>query len=188
MRQIRRWGDSMLLTLVQAVVDTSSEPDMERIMNDYGTGLLRLCYLYLKDYQLAEDALQDTFVNVYQKYHTFRGLSSEKTWITSIAINVCKGYLLKASTRETPDDFSMTAPREELLTEDTVEGRAEGMALLHAVTSLPELYRKVVLLYYYSGFSTIEISKMLKTNNSTVKVRLMRAREMLRAKLGDDFC
>ena len=178
----------MLLTLVQTAAEPAQGPDMERIMNDYGTSLLRLCYLYLKDYQLAEDALQDTFVNVYQKYHTFRGLSSEKTWITSIAMNVCKGYLRKASSRETPDDFSITTPREELLTEDTVENRAENMALMHAVTSLPELYRKVVLRYNYSGFSSIELSQLLKTNNSTVKVRLMRAREMLRAKLGDDFC
>ena len=68
MRQIRRWGDSMLLTLVQAVVDTSSEPDMERIMNDYGTGLLRLCYLYLKDYQ----PVSYTHLDVYKRQLFFR--------------------------------------------------------------------------------------------------------------------
>lgn len=44
--------------------------------------------MYLKDYQLAEDVTQDTFIQVYEKYETFENRSSEKTWIMRIAF--CK--------------------------------------------------------------------------------------------------
>ena len=50
---------------------TNDLPDLDRIMDSYGTGLLRLCYLYLKDYHLAQDAVQETFIKVYSKYSSF---------------------------------------------------------------------------------------------------------------------
>ena len=44
-----------------------AEPFLERLMNTYGDELLRMCFLYLKDYQLAEDAVQDTFSSPIQR-------------------------------------------------------------------------------------------------------------------------
>lgn len=60
----------------------------------YGTGILRICYLYLRDAALAQDAMQDTFVKAWRKMDTFEGRngSSEKTWLTHIAINTCRDY------------------------------------------------------------------------------------------------
>ncbi|MEG0179154.1 MAG: sigma factor [Oscillospiraceae bacterium] len=46
----------------------SCVPDMERIVKDYGTQLLRMCFMYLKDMQHAEDAVQETFIKVYRSY------------------------------------------------------------------------------------------------------------------------
>lgn len=57
-----------------------AEPFLERLMNTYGDELLRMCFLYLKDYQLAEDAVQDTFVKTMKSYQFFQHQSSEKTW------------------------------------------------------------------------------------------------------------
>lgn len=57
------------------------------------TNCWRLCFMYLSDWQLAEDALQETFLKVFRKYDTFAGRSSEKTWLVRIAVNVCKDYL-----------------------------------------------------------------------------------------------
>ena len=67
-----------------------AEPFLERLMNTYGDELLRMCFLYLKDYQLAEDAVQDTFLKAMKSYQFFQHQSSEKTWLTRIAINCCK--------------------------------------------------------------------------------------------------
>ena len=159
-------------------------PNLEKMMDDYGNDLLRLCYMYLKDYQLAEDALQDTFIKVYTKYASFKKQSSEKTWITSIAMNVCKDYMRKKSFSEQADDFSTFIPVDESASPETLALQSvENAQVLKAVLALPDIYRQTILLYYYSGFSTVEISKILKTAKPTVNVRLKRARDMLKASL-----
>lgn len=64
----------------------TAEKQLERLMNEYGDAIFRMCYLYLKDYHLAEDAVQETFIKVMKAYNTFQHRSSEKTWIIRIAI------------------------------------------------------------------------------------------------------
>ena len=91
-----------LFTLADSTVPYKPPLDLEAWMEQYGTELLRLCYLYIKDHQLAEDAVQDTFVKAYTKYDSFRGNSSIKTWLTAIAINVCRDIMRRRSYHERP--------------------------------------------------------------------------------------
>ena len=65
----------------------SAEQVIERLIMEYGDAILRMCYLYLKDYHLAEDAAQETFIKAMKHYESFHQKSSEKTWLTRIAIN-----------------------------------------------------------------------------------------------------
>ena len=58
----------------------------ECLVNRYQESILHMCYLYLCDKTLAEDAVQETFLKVYRTMDTFRGECSEKTWIVRIAI------------------------------------------------------------------------------------------------------
>lgn len=60
-----------------------------QMMEQYGDGILRMCALYLGDSALA----QETFLKAYRSMDTFRGESSEKTWLTRIAINLCRTSL-----------------------------------------------------------------------------------------------
>lgn len=162
------------------------KPDINRLIDDYSKSLMRLCYLYLKDHHLAEDAVQDALVRAYIKYNTFNGRSSEKTWITRIAINVCKNYMRKSSYREIANAgcVSLDFASEE---DSTKEYRGEdSILLLNAVYTLPEKYRQAILLYYYQGLSTSEISKVLGEKEGTVSVRLKRARDLLREILKEE--
>lgn len=158
--------------------------DLERIMNSYGDELLRLCCLYLKDRHLAEDALQDSFIKIYVGYHTFKGRSSEKTWAFSVTMNVLRDYCRKRREELLGDDErlfkSLPTP------EDEAVASAQKSRILHEVCALPQIYREVVLLYYYNGFSVYEISKILKTPQPTVSVRLSRARAKLRTGLQEE--
>lgn len=70
-----------------------SAAGLERLMEEYGTGLLRLCALQLGDAALAEDAAQETLLRAWRRYGTFRGEAAERTWITAIALNVCRDLL-----------------------------------------------------------------------------------------------
>lgn len=73
----------------------SHEERLERLVRMHQGMLLRLCYVCLRDMELARDATQETFLKVYRKLDGFRGRSSEKTWLCRIAINpwnvICQG-------------------------------------------------------------------------------------------------
>lgn len=61
------------------------EEELQRLMDTYGNDVLKTSYMYLKDLQKAEDASQEVFIKVFNKYESFRGESSEKTWIIKVA-------------------------------------------------------------------------------------------------------
>ena len=58
----------------------------------YQEELLRICFLYLQDRGLAEDAVQETFLKAYRALQRYREKCSPRTWLTRIAINTCKDY------------------------------------------------------------------------------------------------
>ena len=87
--------------------------NIEEMIARYGGEILRLCLLYLGDRQLAEDAFQETFVKAWKGRDAFRGESSEKTWLSRIAVNTCRdmlrsgapggGYILSSACSVAPD-------------------------------------------------------------------------------------
>lgn len=154
---------------------------MHRLINEYGNSLLRMCFLYLHDLQLAEDALQDTYIKVYQNWNKFRGNCSEKTWITSIAINVCKSKLRSPWFKRIllyNDPAKECVHHTMLIEDDTV---------LKEISKLKPKYKEVVLMFYYRDMKTKEIAKALGLSESAVCVRLSRAREQLRNKLKANY-
>lgn len=62
-------------------------------MNEYGNTILRLCYTYVHDWQIAEDLTQETFLKINKHYENYRGDAQIKIYIFAIAINVCKDYV-----------------------------------------------------------------------------------------------
>ena len=149
---------------------------MERLLEEEGDRLLRMCALYLKDPALAEDAVQDAFVRAMQAWPRFRGECSERTFLVRIAVNVCKNYLKSPWHRR-------RAPAQAL---EAVPAQAEELPddnLPRAVMALPRKYRETVILYYYQELKACEIAALLGVSVSTVTVRLSRARGMLKQQL-----
>ncbi len=151
---------------------------LERIVAQYYTCILRMCCVILRNPTAAEDAAQETFLKAYRSFHTFRGQSSEKTWLTSIAINVCRdmqrsAWVRHTEKRVTPEDLPLSVPA----------GDDDALALGQAIAGLPEKYRDAVLLHYYQDLTLQEAAIILKTTPSTISKRLTRARDMLRQAL-----
>ncbi|WP_246552263.1 RNA polymerase sigma factor [Vallitalea pronyensis] len=152
-----------------------SEQEFEQLIDEYGTQILRLCYLYLKDYQLAEDACQDTFLSVYRNIGNFKKASSIKTWITKICINTCKNYLRSSwAKRIILNDKKIRA---EKYIEKPIMEESELMTL---IMDLNRKQKEVILMFYYQEFSTKEIASILNISESNVCTRLSRARKCLR--------
>ena len=154
-------------------------PDLDRMMDAYGNGLLRLCFMYLKDMQLAEDAVQDTFIKVYRNYHRFDQSGGEKAWVSRIAVNVCKDMLRSAWKRR----VNVVEELNDVPDEGNPYHAADD-TLLEEVMRLKPKYREAILLFYYQDMKISEIAAALDTPESTIAVRLKRAREQLRDRLG----
>ena len=152
--------------------------DLERMMNAYGDSLLRMCSIYLNDTTLAEDAVQETFIKVYEKYHTFNQASEEKTWIMRIAINVCKNYRRTSWFKRIKMGVDLETVSEEQLETHLLE-KEKQQHILKEISGLDCKYKEVLLLYYYQEMSTKEIANILHIKEGTVRVRLQRARQRL---------
>lgn len=152
-----------------------------QLVETYQKPLLNLCYMTLRDRTQAEDAVQEAFLRAYRALPAFRGDSSHKTWLTRIAINVCRdwqrsGWFTRINRYITPDDLP-----ERAATEDE-----DASAVADAVMALPAKYREVVLLYYNQNMTMPEIAGVLSINASSVSRRLKTACAMLRDALGEE--
>lgn len=154
------------------------------LMNRYGDSVFRMCYAYLKDYQLAEDVAQETFIQVYQHYGEFRNQSSIKTWIIQIAINLCKNQM---RTRWWKVQFYQKIMEMEEV-EECYDSLLNRQIIFEEICKLPVKYREVILLYYYQGLKISEIAKILNKSDSAIKSRLTRARERLKPRLEKVLC
>lgn len=168
---VEREGQPVSLPLTAA----EREQQLCRLMAQHKTQLMRLCYLYLGDLALAEDAVQETFLKAYSHIDAFRGESKETTWLTRIAINTCKDMRRTAWLRvfrfSLPLDQMSEQSREDAYADDTV---------LQAVIRLPERDKQVILLRYYQQLKISEIASILNVPESNISSRLFRAKARLR--------
>lgn len=152
--------------------------DFDSVYLEYKDYIYRTCILYLKDHHLAEDCTQEVLIKIYRKQKSYKGKSSLKTWITRICINCCRDMLRK---RKEEDNLDETLPENE-------PDHTEQLIVSEAVMSLPLQFREVVILYYYREFTMKEIAEITRTKIPNIEYRIRRAKELLKGRLGDDFC
>jgi len=162
----------------------SHSEKIEKLIDLYGNDVLRIANMYTKNLTIAEDIFQEVFLKVTKKLYLFRNESSEKTWIIRITINTCKDYLKNSwQTKVFPSEKvseqinDLTNPDDEILSTES------SQLILNEIFNLPIIYKDVILLYYYKSFSTSEIAKILAIPEATVRIRMKRAREILKEKL-----
>lgn len=156
----------------------ATQQAVEGLMREHGDSILRLCFVYLRDYHLAEDAMQETFLKAYRGFTGFRGDSGEKTWLTRIAINVCKDITKSAWMRRVNRGISLQdipEPAAPLVEADDT--------LITAVMALPRKLKEAVLLFYYMGLPAGDVASALKVALPTVYKRLNKAQDLLRIQL-----
>ena len=150
----------------------------QRLMNEHGDFVTRLCFLYLGDQMEAQDAAQETFLKALRAFQDFRGQSSERTWLARIAINTCKDMLRSWWNRRVDGEQAL------LHLPDSQDGpEAFDDTVLKAVMNLPPKHKDVVLLYYYQNLSLKEIAQALSLPLPTVSSRMIRARKRLQNQL-----
>ena len=152
------------------------------MVQQYEKDLLRICCIYLQDRTAAEDAVQETFLKAFRSMDSFRGESSEKTWLIRIAINCCRDLRRSAwyiDSRVSIDHlpFLSSAPPSD-----------DHIALTMAIMKLKPKHMEAVLLYFYEGYPIREIAKMLNLTEAAVSSRIRKAKQKLKDELegGED--
>jgi RNA polymerase sigma factor (sigma-70 family) len=155
----------------------------EKVMDEYGDRLTKLSYNYTKDWNLAEDIVQDVFITCYKEYENIDKIVSFKAWIFRVTINKCKDLLKSSIFKKviTNSNLLTLTKSTELSLEMSILKSSEEEFLSTCVLALPIKYREVITLYYYEELSIEELSEILKLNRNTIKTRLNRARMKLKA-------
>ena len=149
--------------------------EIEELIDLYGDDIFRLCLAYLGERHLAEDAFQETFLKAWKNAENFRGESSAKTWLSSIAVNTCRDMLRSGWFRMQ----RRSQPMEQLLDLAADDPLPQDTPVRAAVLGLPGKYREVILLYYDQSMKLKDIAQLLRLPVNTVSTRLRRARKQL---------
>ena len=150
----------------------SNRPDWNALVNENEHKLYRAALAILGHPQEAEDAVQDAFLTYLEEAPP--QLRSPGAWLMRVLVNRCKSRL-RLKWRQVlplPDDLATQGPEE----------RQELEELWH----LPAADRAALHLFYYEGYSTEEIALMTGQRPGTVRSRLSRARQKLKALLEGD--
>lgn len=141
--------------------------------------LYRMAFLYTRNQEDALDALQEGILKAYTHIKTLREPERFKTWLMRIVINSAQDLLKKRRPTEEWEELDGLSAPEGLPPE-------ERMDLYDALHQLPEPMQQLLKLRYFDGLSNREIASQLEVSESTVAVRLSRARERLKLEMKEE--
>ena len=146
----------------------------------YADVLFGICLKYSRNYQDAEDTLQDSFLIIFDKITQYNKKGSFEGWLKRIAINTA----LQKYRKKTPLELVKEVTEiEDLVEIDFKDKNLDIDFLLNLIQQLPDQYRLVFNLYVLDSYSHKEISKMLNISEGTSKSNLSRARKKLKIAL-----
>ncbi len=151
-----------------------TDEELVQIYNRHVKTVYRVCFLYMRNKANTEDMVQNTFLRLMRDNTVFQSVEHEKAWLIRTAINLCKDHYRHWWSRTVGLD---KAP------ETVVEQDFEGSDILQKVLALPPKYKTAIYLYYYEGYSTPEIAKMMKKPQSTVRNWLYTGRKLLKLEM-----
>ncbi|MXW03697.1 MAG: sigma-70 family RNA polymerase sigma factor [Gemmatimonadetes bacterium] len=154
----------------------------EPLVRRYQNAAFAVAMDFLRDRTDAEDVVQDAFVAAYCKLSQLKEPSIFGSWLHRIVVNRCKEWSRRkrASRLVRVDPHAEHIRDEYPLAAQNHQDYIESLELWDEVERLPEHYRQVVNLYYYTGFSLKEIAAFLDIPESTARGRLYQSRIRLK--------
>ena len=149
--------------------------EFSRRMIDMLPVLYRIAWTQLRQAADREDAVQETIRRAWEKRERLREERYMQTWVIRILLNVCDTIRRRAERLIPSEELPQKA--------DTPERETP---LLDALMSLEEKYRLPLQLRYVEGYSVAEVAQMLHLPQGTVKSRLSRGRDRLRAMVQEE--
>ena len=173
-----------------AAFQQGDENAFVQLVDRYKDRLINFVYRFLNDMTDAEDLVQETFLKVYKKKHSYREIAKFSTWIYTIAGNLARSELRKRKRRKTytmsalsfeDQEFTPVDPGKD--TEGIVFNSYAGEEIMRAIEQLPEPFKTITILRDIQELSYEDISRILDIPMGTVKSRVNRARLKLQETL-----
>ncbi|MDR0222005.1 MAG: sigma-70 family RNA polymerase sigma factor [Oscillospiraceae bacterium] len=150
--------------------------ELSRIYSRQAETVYRVCYMFVKNPHDAEDMTHNAFVKLMNGSSVaFENAEHEKAWLIRAAANICKDFLKSAWAKRTDIPETHPAPQ-----------KPENEAL-RQVLAMPDRYKIPIYLFYYEGYKTDEIAKMLGKPASTVRGLLHRGRKILKIEMEEKY-
>lgn len=147
--------------------------------------LVSLAYRFCRDRDQAEEMTQAAFLRAFRMLNQWRGGGAFSSWLFAVAANVYRSEMRRRRPFMLPLDAAgdLAEPR---TGNDGTSGHGEldrNERVRRAVSSLPDRYRDVLVLFYFHRMNVQETARSLGLAEGTVKARLHRGRALLRRKL-----
>lgn len=169
------------------------EKSFVELINRYSEKVHRLSMRITRNEQDAEEVLQDVFITIHTKMHTFQGKSAFSSWLYRITANTAFMKLRQRKKHaavciddvyENAQDASCFGSRSDSCDMNYMTSRHEMRSVLEkAISRLPREYKAIFILRDVDGLSNQEVGEILSLSVPAVKSRLHRSRLMLRKKL-----
>lgn len=166
-----------------AMAKQRNQAAFKRLYDKYLGKVYGLCLRMTGNRQLAEEATQEVFIQVWRKIDTFAGESSFSTWLHSLTANTTISYLRK---QKNWLQRMVHSDAYEQMAQELPAGAATDEDHLQAcLARLPERARMVFVLHAIEGYRQEEIATALGIAVGTVKAQFHRARGLMEGWLGD---
>lgn len=181
---IQELSDTELVRRLQ----TGDEQALVELYRRFGGLVYSVAYRVVHDHALAEEVMQDAFLNCWNRAESYRPSAGKVApWLARIArnraIDVVRGRQHQARLREQ----APLVPLRTMASADHSDAVASEQTIFEAVSELPEAQRTVIELAYFSGMTQSEIARQLDQPLGTVKSRTRSAMEHLRQRLRSTF-
>jgi RNA polymerase sigma-70 factor (ECF subfamily) len=180
---------------IQALVRRCQEGQLEAfstLFNQYQNHVYDLAWAILRDGTAAEDAVQDTFLAVFQKIEGFNGNATFETWLTAVTVNECRMRLRKRKIRQalsleqlSPGKLFQSGGKRKDIS-DVIQRRQERQTLWEMVDRLQERLRLPLILRYRYALPCADIALILDKKRSTIYQQLNEGRRELE-KMAQEF-
>ncbi len=163
----------------------------EQLYDRYSKRIYAMTYGMLQNHTDAEDAVQNTFIHVYEKLYTLKDCNSFDSWLEKIAYNEAL-LLIRKRKKMTlfNDDLEAKVTDqiqdELMLPEEIAERRDTAEKIRSIIAELPEAQRQTLVLFYYNNLKIKQIAEVMNCGENTVKSRLYYARRSI-GKAVDDL-
>ena len=153
-----------------------TEQELTAIYERQADTVWRVCFSFMRNHADAQDMMHETFLRLIRSDVAFASEKHEKAWLIVTASNICKDALRHPERipDSLDDHIDLAAPEQDY------------SEIAEAIMTLPADYKDVIYLYYYEGYSTDEIAKMLGKAPATIRSKLARARARLKEGLEEE--